>query len=186
MSVASGLLLEKGGYPLGIRRFQKDLRHLLGLRVPCGSDPLDRSIQVIVAAPQRDTVASQQEPEGSNRLPLIRYPDAASVDNPLGAHAPVELGMGVPAHYKVLIYPDEDLSEAPFCSRRRAWPLWPLLYCRLAPVLVSRRNQSETWAGCIVSLTTITRSSLKASRSVSSRILAEKASRVFIASYFLR
>jgi hypothetical protein len=51
---------------------------------------------------------------------------------------------------------------------------------------VSGRNHKETWAGCIVSLTTLTRSSLKASRSVSSLSLAEKASRVFLASYFLR
>ena len=36
----------------------------------------------------------------------------------------------------------------------------------------------ETWEGCIVSLTTPTRSSLNASRSVSSRSWAEKASRV--------
>src|SRR5215213_4575451 len=47
-------------------------------------------------------------------------------------------------------------------------------------------NHSETCVGCIVSLTTPTRSSLKASRSVSSLSLAEKASRVFLASYFLR
>ena len=47
-------------------------------------------------------------------------------------------------------------------------------------------SHSETWAGCIVSLTTPTRSSLNASRSVSSRNWAEKASRVFLASYLLR
>jgi hypothetical protein len=50
---------------------------------------------------------------------------------------------------------------------------------------VSVRSHSETWAGCIVSLTTPTRSPLSASRSVSSRNWAEKASRVFLASYFL-
>jgi hypothetical protein len=49
----------------------------------------------------------------------------------------------------------------------------------------SGRSQSETWAGCMVSLTTPTRSSLKASRSVSSLSLAEKTSRVFLASYLL-
>jgi hypothetical protein len=49
----------------------------------------------------------------------------------------------------------------------------------------SGRSHSETWAGCIVSLTTLTRSSLKASRSVSSLSLAENASRVLAASYFL-
>jgi hypothetical protein len=49
----------------------------------------------------------------------------------------------------------------------------------------SGRNHSETWVGCIVSLTTPTRSSLKASRSVSSRILAEKVSCVFLVLYFL-
>ena len=48
------------------------------------------------------------------------------------------------------------------------------------------RSHKETWAGCMVSLTTLTRSPLKASRSVSSLSLAEKASRVFAASYLLR
>jgi hypothetical protein len=91
------LLLEEVGYPLGVRRFEKDLRQVLCLRVACGSDPLDRSIQVIVAAPKRDTIGSQQEPEGSHRLPLIRHPHAASIDNPPGADAPIELGVGVPA-----------------------------------------------------------------------------------------
>jgi hypothetical protein len=50
------LLLEEVGYPLGIRRFQKDLRHVLGLRVPCGSDPTARPIQIIVATPNRFAV----------------------------------------------------------------------------------------------------------------------------------
>jgi hypothetical protein len=50
---------------------------------------------------------------------------------------------------------------------------------------VSGRSHKETWAGCIVSLTTPTRSFLTASRSVSSRSLAEKDSRVFLASYLL-
>jgi hypothetical protein len=76
VSVTSGLLLEEGGYPLGVRRLDKDLRHVLGLRVACGLDPLDRSIQVIVAAPQRVTI-------GSHRLPLIRHPNAVSIDIPL-------------------------------------------------------------------------------------------------------
>jgi hypothetical protein len=48
------------------------------------------------------------------------------------------------------------------------------------------RSHKEAWAGCIVSLTTPTRSSLSVSRSVSLRSWAEKASRVFLASYFLR
>jgi hypothetical protein len=47
-------------------------------------------------------------------------------------------------------------------------------------------SHKETWMGCIVSLTTPTRSSLSASRSVSLRSLAEKASRVLAASYLLR
>jgi hypothetical protein len=47
-------MLEEVGHPLGIRRFEKDLRHL-----------------------------------------LIGHPDAASVDHPLGAGAPIELGVGV-------------------------------------------------------------------------------------------
>jgi hypothetical protein len=44
--------------------------------------------------------------------------DAASVDNPLGADAPIELGVGVPANYDVLIYPREDISEPPFGRSR--------------------------------------------------------------------
>ena len=51
---------------------------------------------------------------------------------------------------------------------------------------LSGRNHKETCAGCIVSLTTPTRSLLSAFRSVSSLSLVEKASRVFAASYFLR
>jgi hypothetical protein len=51
---------------------------------------------------------------------------------------------------------------------------------------VSGRSHNETCSGCIVSLTTLVKSSLKASRSVSSLSLAEKASRVFLASYLLR
>jgi hypothetical protein len=47
-------------------------------------------------------------------------------------------------------------------------------------------SHKEMWAGCIVFLTTPTRSSLSALRSVSLRSLAEKASRVLAASYFLR
>src|SRR5215207_4480179 len=51
---------------------------------------------------------------------------------------------------------------------------------------LSGRNHIETWAGCIVSLITPARSLFSVSRSVPSRSLAEKASRVFLASYFLR
>jgi hypothetical protein len=50
----------------------------------------------------------------------------------------------------------------------------------------SGRSHKETWTGCIASLTTSTKSSLKASRSVSSLSLAEKASKVFLASYLRR
>ena len=50
----------------------------------------------------------------------------------------------------------------------------------------SGRCHSETWAGCIVSLTTPTRSLFRASRSVSSRSSIENPSRVILASYLLR
>jgi hypothetical protein len=50
---------------------------------------------------------------------------------------------------------------------------------------VSGRSHNETWAGCIVSLTTPTSSSFSASRSVSSLSLTEKSARVFLASYLL-
>jgi hypothetical protein len=49
---------------------------------------------------------------------------------------------------------------------------------------VSARNHKETCTGYTVSLATPTRSSLKASRSVSSLSLAEKASSVFLASHY--
>jgi hypothetical protein len=48
------------------------------------------------------------------------------------------------------------------------------------------RNHSETRLGCIVSLTTSTRSPLMASRSTSSRRRAENASSVCVALYLLR
>jgi fumigallin biosynthesis monooxygenase-like protein len=51
---------------------------------------------------------------------------------------------------------------------------------------VSGRSHNETWAGCMVSRTTLTSSLFSASKSVSSLSLAEKASRVLAASYFLR
>jgi hypothetical protein len=58
--------------------------------------------------------------------------------------------------------------------------------CSLLPLGGSwGRSHSETWAGCMISFTTPTRSSLSASRSVSSLSMAEKASRVFLASYVL-
>ena len=49
----------------------------------------------------------------------------------------------------------------------------------------SGRSQSETCAGCIVSLTNPTSSASSTSRSVSSRSMAENASSVFLASYLL-
>jgi hypothetical protein len=59
-------------------------------------------------------------------------------------------------------------------------------YCPAPPFeVVSGRSHSETWAGCIVSLTTPTRSLLNASRSVSSRSFIENSSSVLAASYFL-
>jgi len=48
-------------------------------------------------------------------------------------------------------------------------------YSTYSPSGVLGRNHKETWAGCIVSLTTPTRSSFSASRSVSSRSLEEGA-----------
>jgi hypothetical protein len=51
---------------------------------------------------------------------------------------------------------------------------------------VSVRSHRETWAGCIVSLTTPRRSSLNESRSAFFLSVDEKVSRVFLASYFLR
>jgi len=75
------------------------------------------------------------------------------------------------------------VAEVPRAIRMRSYGELPE---PLTFEAVSGRSHSETWAGCIVSLTTPTRSSLSASKSVSSRSLMEKASRVFLASYFLR
>ena len=47
------------------------------------------------------------------------------------------------------------------------------------------RSHSETWAGCRVSPTALVKSLLNASRSVSSRTMTVKVSRVYAASYFL-
>ena len=64
---------------------------------------------------------------------------------------------------------------------------WETYSCPLLPLGGgSGRSHKETWAGCIVSATTPTRSSFKASRLVSSLSLAEKAASVLAASYFLR
>ena len=46
-------------------------------------------------------------------------------------------------------------------------------------------SHNETWAGCRLSPTALLKTLLNASRSVSSRCLTEKASRVYAASYFL-
>src|SRR5215204_3402173 len=51
------------------------------------------------------------------------------------------------------------------------------------PTSAGGRSHNETWVGCIVSLTTPTRSLLTASRFVLSLSLAPKASNVFVASY---
>src|SRR5215204_628606 len=48
------------------------------------------------------------------------------------------------------------------------------------------RSHREACSGCMVSVTTVIRSALKASRSVSLRSLAENDSSVLAASYFLR
>ena len=102
-----------------------------------------------------------------------------------------------------LLSPFPECEETPHLwiatlSGYRAWaempPMgWTKRWARLKLLLRSAalwdgsgRSRREIWAGCIVSLTTPMRSPLKASRSVSSRSLAEKASRVFLASYLLR
>src|SRR5215207_8582639 len=59
------------------------------------------------------------------------------------------------------------------------------LWSMLPSGLVSGRIHNETWAGCIASLTTPTRSSLNASRSVSSRNWAENPLSVLATSNFL-
>ena len=68
--------------------------------------------------------------------------------------------------------------------------LTELIHYGYSPLLrleaLSGRSHKETWAGCIVSAATPTRSSVRASRSASSRHLAEKVSRVFLASYLRR
>src|SRR5829696_8543217 len=84
--------------------------------------------------------------------------------------------------------PRIPLPRTPVNRAAKAHSLCPA--SRIAALLFSHcsgsgRNHSETWAGCIVSLTTPTSSAFSASKSVSSLSLADKASRVFLASYFL-
>jgi hypothetical protein len=112
--VASGLLLEEGGYPLGIWRLQKNLGYVLGLGVPGGPHSLNCFAQVIVASLMGDAAGTEQEPECPNRLALVGHTHAASVDYPLWANVPVELGMGVPAHDEVLFHPGKDFLEPVF------------------------------------------------------------------------
>ena len=69
---------------------------------------------------------------------------------------------------------DEDWGEAT-CS----YPWLPL--CGIS----GSHGHSETWAGCMVSPTALVKTLLNASRSVSWRCLAEKASRDYVAYYFL-
>jgi hypothetical protein len=69
------MLLDEVGYPPGVRWLEKDLRHILGVRVSSGSDPSDRSIQIIVAPSKTDAASPEQEPECSHWLPLIGHPD---------------------------------------------------------------------------------------------------------------
>jgi hypothetical protein len=69
--------------------------------------------------------------------------------------------------------------------RTLAWLLLSYVVCRSLEA-VSGGSHTDTWAGCIVSLTTPTSSPFNASRSVWSLSLAENASRVFLASYLLR
>src|SRR5919112_1199612 len=80
----------------------------------------------------------------------------------------------------------KDSSILGSCAALTPMPAYAGVRGFASPRNRSGRNHIETWTGCIVSLTTPTRSSLKASRSVSSLSLAEKVSRVFLASYFWR
>src|SRR5215207_9155009 len=76
-------------------------------------------------------------------------------------------------------------------SHHRGWVnkgkrAYSSLGCRKVALFISSGlSHTETWPGCIDSLTTPTSSLFSASRSVSSLSLAEKLSRVFLASYFL-
>ena len=97
---------------------------------------------------------------------------------------------GVCVTYKATTYssdPPPSIRESRLRKgsiRTLARLLHSYVVCRPFGV-VSGRSHKETWAGCIVSLTTPTRLSFSASRSVSSLSVVEKASRVFLASYFL-
>src|SRR5215210_8470116 len=96
-------------------------------------------------------------------------------------------------YYLFLTYCGGELRRIPLLGTwvnraAKAHSLCPA--SRIAALLFSHcsgsgRNHRETWAGCIVSLTTPISSAFSASKSVSSLSLAVKASRVFLASYFL-
>src|SRR3712207_7946948 len=57
------------------------------------------------------------------------------------------------------LFPYTTLFRSPLSRRDVSTPGYLLSFCG--------RNHNETWAGCIVRSTTVTRSSLRASRSVS-------------------
>jgi hypothetical protein len=92
----------------------------------------------------------------------------------------VEGGLGAQAQVRRLTLRGTAEGRARGCLPQRTSELVTTSASRTG------RSQSETCAGCIVSRTTLVRSSLKASRSVSSLSYAEKASRVLAASFFLR
>src|SRR5829696_3812894 len=86
------------------------------------------------------------------------------------------------------IGPQRSVASSTHIPEAGTYSSWTIYsYSACSPFrAVSERNHKETCAGCIVSLTTPTKSLLRASRSVSSRSFAENASSVFLASYFLR
>src|SRR5215204_6217952 len=83
---------------------------------------------------------------------------------------------------------DERDGDARHAASRAARPprSWDYSDPWLCFKAETRRSQTETCAGCMVSCTTPTRSSPRASRSVSPLSLTENVSRVFLASYVLR
>src|SRR5215218_1608093 len=91
--------------------------------------------------------------------------------------------------YQPAVVPPGEIGVVDLLGRDPAYPRHVVGRARFAVYESSwgpGRTHSETWAGCIVSVTTLTRSPLNVWRSVSSRSLSEKASKVLLASYLLR
>src|SRR5215208_1518643 len=127
----------------------------------------------------------------TNATPLPSLRDGIGAENPAVRRGTIPSRKPLLRHTCMDLYHTTSEARMKQCDR----PALPHT-ARSGPVLsdysafspfgdVSGRSHRETRSGRIVSRTTVTSSAFKPSRSVSSRSLAENASSVFLASYFL-